>query len=121
MSDSVDLKCVLLGDVGVGKTCLSVRYVFDTFGAVNSTVGASFQQRKVTKADGSTTLIGIWDTAGAERFDSLSSFYCRGARAAICCYDMTDKESFTALSTRWIRKVIEQGEEGCHIVICGTK
>lgn len=47
MTESVDLKVVLLGSVGVGKTCLSVRYIFGTFGAVNSTVGASFQQRKV--------------------------------------------------------------------------
>ena len=76
---------------------------------------------QVEQADGSSVLIGIWDTAGAERFDSLSSFYCRGARAAICCYDISDKESFTSLSTRWIRKVIEQGDESCHIILCGTK
>lgn len=61
------------------------------------------------------------DTAGQERFDSLSSFYCRGARAAIICYDLTDRASFESLSTKWIRKVTEEAEAGCHICLVGTK
>ena len=47
----------------------------------------------------------LQDTAGQERFDSLSSFYCRGARAAIICFDLTDRASFESLSTKWIKKV----------------
>ena len=61
------------------------------------------------------------DTAGQERFDSLSSFYCRGARAAIICFDLTDRASFESLSTKWIKKVTEEAEAGCHICIVGTK
>ena len=47
----------------------------------------------------------LQDTAGQERFDSLSSFYCSGARAAIICFDLTDRASFESLSTKWIKKV----------------
>ena len=65
--------------------------------------------------------LGIWDTAGQERFDSLSSFYCRGARAAIICFDLTDRTSFECLQQKWIRKVTEEAEVGCHICIVGTK
>jgi len=56
-----------------------------------------------------------------ERFDSLSSFYCRGARAAIICYDLTDRASFESLQGKWVKKVMEEAELGCHICIVGTK
>jgi Ras-related protein Rab-24 len=61
------------------------------------------------------------DTAGQERFDSLSSFYCRGARAAIICYDLTDRSSFDCIQSKWIKKVVEEAEQGCHMCLVGTK
>ena len=61
------------------------------------------------------------DTAGQERFDSLSSFYCRGARAAIICFDLTDRSSFECIQTKWIKKVADEAENGCHICLVGTK
>lgn len=118
--ETVDLKLVLLGQPGVGKTCLVYRYLYNTFGETISTIGASFAMKKV-ESGGRPCNLGIWDTAGQERFDSLSSFYCRGARAAIICFDLTDKASFDSLSTKWIRKVLEEAEPGCHICLVGTK
>jgi len=118
--ETVDLKLVLLGQPGVGKTCLVYRYLYNTFGETISTIGASFAMKKV-EAGGRPCNLGIWDTAGQERFDSLSSFYCRGARAAIICFDLTDKASFDSLSTKWIRKVMEEADQGCHICLVGTK
>ena len=56
-----------------------------------------------------------------DAFTRARSFYCRGARAAIICFDLTDKASFDSLSTKWIRKVVEEAEPGCHICIVGTK
>jgi len=118
--ETVDLKLVLLGQPGVGKTCLVYRYLYNTFGETISTIGASFAMKKVEDA-GRPCNLGIWDTAGQERFDSLSSFYCRGARAAIICYDVTDRASFESLQTKWIRKVTDEAEAGCHICLVGTK
>lgn len=87
---------------------------------MNQTIGASFAMKKV-EANGRPCNLGIWDTAGQERFDSLSSFYCRGARAAIICFDLTDRASFECLQTKWVKKVTEEAELGCHICIVGTK
>jgi len=119
--ETVDLKLVLLGQPGVGKTCLVYRYLYNTFGETISTIGASFAMKKVEPAGGRPCNLGIWDTAGQERFDSLSSFYCRGARAAIICFDLTDRASFECLVTKWIRKVLDEAEQGCHMCIVGTK
>ena len=118
--ETVDLKLVLLGQPGVGKTCLVYRYLYNTFGETISTIGASFAMKKV-EAAGRPCNLGIWDTAGQERFDSLSSFYCRGARAAIICFDLTDRSSFDCLQSKWIKKVTEDAEQGCHICLVGTK
>jgi len=118
--ETVDLKLVLLGQPGVGKTCLVYRYLYNTFGETISTIGASFAMKKVEVA-GRPCNLGIWDTAGQERFDSLSSFYCRGARAAIICFDLTDRSSFECLQNKWIKKVTEEAEQGCHICLVGTK
>jgi small GTP-binding protein len=118
--DAVDLKLVLLGNPGVGKTAIVCRYLYDNFGETTSTIGASFALRRI-EAAGSTCNVGIWDTAGQERFDSLSSFYCRGARAALVVYDCTDRSSFDAVQSKWIRKVESEAEPGCHICIVGTK
>lgn len=119
-SAQVDLKLVLLGQPGVGKTCLVYRFLYNTFGETISTIGASFAMKKV-EANDRPCHLGIWDTAGQERFDSLSSFYCRGARAAIICFDLTDRASFESLQSKWIKKVTEEAEQGCHICIVGTK
>ena len=108
------------GQPGVGKTCLVYRYLYNTFGETISTIGASFAMKKVDSG-GRLCNLGIWDTAGQERFDSLSSFYCRGARAAIICFDLTDRASFECLQTKWIRKVNDEAEQGCHMCIVGTK
>lgn len=118
--DSVDLKLVLLGNPGVGKTAIVCRFLYNNFGETTSTIGASFALRRI-EAGGAACNVGIWDTAGQERFDSLSSFYCRGARAALIVYDCTDRASFDAVETKWIHKVEAEAERGCHICIVGTK
>jgi small GTP-binding protein len=54
-----------------------------------------------------------------EKFDSLTNFYCRGARAALICYDLTSRQSFTELN-RWVTKIRIEAE-GSAIIIVGTK
>uniref|UniRef100_A0A7S4BCK1 Uncharacterized protein n=2 Tax=Chrysotila carterae TaxID=13221 RepID=A0A7S4BCK1_CHRCT len=76
---------------------------------------------KKVEASGRPCNLGIWDTAGQERFDSLSSFYCRGARAAIICFDLTNRSSFESVQKKWIKKVLDEAEQGCHICLVGTK
>lgn len=83
------------------------------------TIGAYFGMKEC-KVDGSTVNLAIWDTAGEEKFDSLTNFYCRGARAAVICYDLTNKATFDGLS-RWVTKVTTQAHENCAIILVGNK
>lgn len=62
---------------------------------------------------------GIWDTAGQERFTKISSYYCRGAQAAILAYDITDRDSFNALDS--YAKFLADADKDCQIVVIGTK
>ena len=82
---SVDLKLVLLGHKNVGKTSIFNRYVYDEFGRTSMTIGAYFGMKQLTIKEKIVNL-AIWDTAGEEKFDSLTSFYCRGAACALVCY-----------------------------------
>ena len=63
--------------------------------------------------------MGVWDTAGGERYHSISRIYYRGARAAVVCYDTTDADSWERLQY-WIKE-LRKFEESCKIYICATK
>jgi len=122
MDGSAGFKVVTLGDGGVGKTSLIMRYVYGVFSGVQqTTIGSSFVERDVTVAD-ATYKLRLWDTAGQERFDALTGFYARGARAVVICYDMTDRDTFEKVTTRWVKKVEDDVQQGaCHLCIVGTK
>jgi len=83
------------------------------------TIGAYFGVKEC-KVDGNPVNLAIWDTAGEEKFDSLTNFYCRGARAAVICYDVTQKSTFDGLD-RWVQKVTSQANENCAIILVGNK
>ena len=63
--------------------------------------------------------MGVWDTAGGERYHAISRIYYRGARAAVVCYDVTDADSWERLHF-WIKE-LRKFEESCKIYICATK
>eukprot|EP00456_Euglypha_rotunda_P024900 TRINITY_DN2026_c0_g1_i20.p1 TRINITY_DN2026_c0_g1~~TRINITY_DN2026_c0_g1_i20.p1 ORF type:complete len:110 (-),score=17.83 TRINITY_DN2026_c0_g1_i20:11-340(-) len=90
MAIPIDLKLVLLGHKNVGKTSLFNRYVYDEWGKTSMTIGAYFGMKQCKVNERSVNL-AIWDTAGEEKFDSLTNFYCRNARAALICYDITSE------------------------------
>lgn len=62
---------------------------------------------------------GIWDTAGQEKFSRISSYYSRGAQAAILAYDITDRSTFDNLTE--YAKFLSDAEKDCYIVLVGTK
>uniref|UniRef100_A0A8P0PHT4 RAB26, member RAS onco family n=1 Tax=Canis lupus familiaris TaxID=9615 RepID=A0A8P0PHT4_CANLF len=86
---------MLVGDSGVGKTCLLVRFKDGAFlaGTFISTVGIDFRN-KVLDVDGVKVKLQIWDTAGQERFRSVTHAYYRDAHALLLLYDVTNKASF---------------------------
>jgi len=119
MNKKVDLKCVLLGKAAVGKSCLFERYLHDRFSAdMVNTVGAGFGAKQV-KLGKKNVSLGIWDTAGSERYESMTRHYYKGAEAAIVCYDLTDGASFERVKF-WVNELLAV-EENAIISVVGTK
>lgn len=98
------LKLVLIGDTGVGKSCLLLRFADDTFTeSYISTIGVDFRFR-TAEVDGKIVKLQIWDTAGQERFRTITSAYYRGADGILIVYDQTSEESFAAVDS-WVHEV----------------
>ena len=115
-----EIKIVLLGDSGVGKSSIAQRYVTDTFRAHGeSTIGASFMSKMIVN-NGSPCKCQIWDTAGQEKYHSLAPMYYRGAAAAILVFDITKPASLDKLKA-WVRELQTQGPERLALAIAGNK
>lgn len=115
--DSFDylFKIVLIGDAGVGKTCIVQRFKSGTYVEKHgSTIGVDFTM-KTLKIDGKLVKLQIWDTAGQERFRTITQSYYRSANGVIMAYDITRRDSFESLP-RWLEDVKRYA--GSHIVQC---
>mmetsp|Transcript_2221 Transcript_2221/g.6560 ORF Transcript_2221/g.6560 Transcript_2221/m.6560 type:complete len:232 (-) Transcript_2221:578-1273(-) len=115
------VKLVLLGDSGVGKSCIVQRYVRGNFDPSSKvTVGAAFMAHSVPLPDGSTVKFEIWDTAGQERYMSLAPLYYRGAAAAAVVFDITMKDSFEK-AKYWVKELQKNGSGDTVIILVGNK
>ena len=118
-----NVKVVLLGDSGVGKTCLITRYISETFEQnTASTNGASYASKKVNYDKLKKTItLDIWDTAGQEKYKALTKFFYKDAAIAILVYDITQKNSFESIKSYWYEQVKENGEKTFVLGIVGNK
>jgi Ras-related protein Rab-1A len=113
-------KLVLIGDSGVGKSCLLLRFADDAFTeSYISTIGVDFRFRTV-KIDQKTVKLQIWDTAGQERFRTITSAYYRGADGIIMVYDVTSQDSFDHVND-WLKEVNRYASEGTCKLLVGNK
>ncbi|XP_025159679.1 ras-related protein Rab-37 isoform X4 [Harpegnathos saltator] len=121
--DHADLlfKVMLLGDSGVGKTCLLTRFRDGRFLAGNyiTTVGIDFRNKVVT-VDETPIKLQIWDTAGQERFRSVTHAYYRDAHALLLLYDVTNKTSYDNIRA-WLSEIREHANEDVVIMLLGNK
>lgn len=113
-------KVLVIGDVNVGKTCLVHRFCDERFyDTYISTVGIDFKQ-KIVNLDGVPIKLQIWDTAGEERFRTLTTAYYRGAQGIVLVYDVTNLDSFNHLSY-WLRNIEENASPEVVKVLAGNK
>ena len=114
------IQLVLIGDSGVGKSCLLLRFADDNFTeSYISTIGVDFRFRTIY-VDNKTIKLQIWDTAGQERFRTITSAYYRGADGVILVYDVTNRESFEHVED-WLNEVNRYANESTCKLLVGNK
>ncbi|KAG1931815.1 RAB GTPASE B18 [Pimephales promelas] len=98
------LKILIIGESGVGKSSLLLRFTDDTFDPeIGATIGVDFKV-KTLAVDGNRAKLAIWDTAGQERFRTLTPSYYRGAQGVILVYDVSRRETFSKLEN-WLNEL----------------
>lgn len=113
-------KILVIGDSGVGKSCIMLRFTDDLFNErFISTIGIDFKVRTI-EINGVTIKLQIWDTAGQERFHTLTAHYFRGAMGIMLVYDVCDSSSFSNIK-KWMRSIEKDGGFVGEIMILGNK
>jgi len=114
-------KLLTIGDSGVGKTSLLLRFCDDSFSdSFITTVGVDFRFKSI-EIDGKLIKLQVWDTAGQERFRTITTAYYKGAHGIMLVYDITDKKTFTQISTTWLDTVKQNATNNGEMILIGNK
>ena len=120
MSYSYLFKYIIIGDTGVGKSCILLQFTDKKFQPVHDlTIGVEFGARMIT-IDNKLIKLQIWDTAGQESFRSITRSYYRGAAGALLVYDITRRDTFIHLS-RWLDEAKQNSTNHMCIMLIGNK
>lgn len=122
-SDSIknEVKIILLGNCQVGKSSLIIKFIDNKF-SFNyiSTIGLDFKQKKVTLPSGEIIRVKIFDTAGQERFHSISTSYIKNADAIVLVYDITSQNSFDSVE-KWVTNIYNTHGNKVPMTLIGNK
>ncbi|ELP90486.1 rab11, putative [Entamoeba invadens IP1] len=114
------LEVVIIGESGVGKSNLLLRFTRNEYEPEKKfTIGVEFATRTI-EYDGKTIRAQIWDTAGQEKYRAITDAYYRGAEGAVCVYDVSKKDTFTAID-RWMTELKAGCGDDVVIMIVGNK
>ena len=114
------LKFVIIGDSGVGKSNILLRYINNTFSdEFKTTVGVEFGAKNL-EVNGRIYRIQIWDTAGQENFRSIARAYYKNSVCACIVYDITNRNSFNSIQS-WIDDCVKQSPKSILFILIGNK
>ena len=122
--DVLICKVVLLGESSVGKTCIITRFIDNLFQQdVITTTGASYATKSILYKDYHNKIIKfeIWDTAGQEKYRTLTQIFYKDAAIAILVYDITSEKSFEEMENYWYKQIREFAPPNIIIGIAGNK
>jgi small GTP-binding protein len=109
-----------LGDSGVGKSCIILRYIENNFSTnLMNSIGVDFKLKNI-ELDNKKIKLQIWDTAGQERFRTITTSYYKGAHAILIVFDITDRESFEHVRN-WMADIDKFAKEGVLRILVGNK
>lgn len=110
----------MIGDSGVGKSCLLLRFSDDSFTtSFITTIGIDFKIKTI-ELEGKRIKLQIWDTAGQERFRTITTAYYRGAMGILLVYDVTDEVSFQDIHN-WMKNIEQHASENVNKILIGNK
>jgi small GTP-binding protein len=113
-------KLLIIGESGVGKTCLLLRFTDDSFTANHlTTIGIDFKI-KIINLEEKQIKLQIWDTAGQERFRTITKTYYKGAHGIILTYDVTDENSFKNIRN-WVKQIEQNAQTNVCKILVGNK
>ena len=121
--NNITCKVVLVGDSGVGKTCIIQRYVNNNYNENTESTSASTYTYKVVdyKQFNKSISFDIWDTAGQELYRALAKNFYLNASIGILVYDVRRKESFQSIKDYWYEQLKISGEENMVFGVAGNK
>jgi len=113
MTENKICKVILVGESGVGKTCIIVRFVSEEYKEETiSTTGASYASKIIEFADYKKSIqFQIWDTAGQEKYRGLTKLFYKDAKIVILVYDITRRKSFEEIKNYWYNQIKENSSE----------
>ena len=115
------IKITLIGDSGVGKTCIINRYADNKYDAnTDSTLGVGYKKKDID-VNGKKYHLDLWDTAGQEQQRSLGKHFYKDSFIVILVYSITSRESFENLKEIWIEDVVNFGEKNKVLAVVGSK
>jgi len=116
----MQIKLLMIGDSGVGKTCLLLRYANDSFSPTFiTTIGIDFKIKNIP-LEGKRIKLQIWDTAGQERFRTITTSYFRGAQGILLVYDVTDRQTFMSIRN-WVSQIQMHADMHVNKILIGNK
>ena len=115
-------KVVLIGESGVGKTCIIAQFINKTFDPnVVSSLTSQYIRKNIELPEGKSVLMDIWDTAGQEKHRALAKIFYKNSKAVLLVYDITRKKSFEEIKNYWYEQVKESSDKDTILALVGNK